>query len=213
MTANSVVDNLTSTTVPFPAADISPTGLSAPAFKELAPALQPATALRAAITAAYARDEREHVRELLEQARVDDATQQAIQATAEALRRTLEGSQVRAHQLQRDKRTLEQRLRALQQEQGRSANAQSRVTRVRVQLAAERAGTLRLVYQVRGPSWQSSYRATLVPPDMAAEDVQAAADAGLLPTIRVKAGNATQAQINAHVASGQGVLRVERVEG
>ena len=55
-----------------------------------------------------------------------------IQATAEALRRTLEGSQVRAHQLQRDKRTLEQRLRALQQEQGRSANAQSRVTRVRV---------------------------------------------------------------------------------
>ena len=84
-----------------------------------------------------------------------------IQATAEALRRTLEGSQVRAHQLQRDKRTLEQRLRALQQEQGRSANAQSRVTRVRVQLAAERAGTLRLVYQVRGPSWQSSYRATL----------------------------------------------------
>ena len=84
-----------------------------------------------------------------------------IQATAEALRKTLEDSQVRAHQLQRDKRTLEQRLRALQQEQGRSANAQSRVTRVRVQLAAERAGTLRLVYQVRGPSWQSSYRATL----------------------------------------------------
>ena len=84
-----------------------------------------------------------------------------IQATAEALRRGLEGSQVRAHQLQRDKRTLEQRLRALQQEQGRSASAQSRVARVRVQLAAERAGTLRLVYQVRGPSWQSSYRATL----------------------------------------------------
>ena len=84
-----------------------------------------------------------------------------IQATAEALRRSLEDSQVRAHQLQRDKHTLEQRLRALQQEQGRSASAQSRVVRVRVQLAAERASTLRLVYQVRGPSWQSSYRATL----------------------------------------------------
>ena len=84
-----------------------------------------------------------------------------IQATAEALRRTLEDSQVRAHQLQRERAALEQRLRALQQEQGRSASAQSRVTRVRVQLAAERAGTLRLVYQVRGPSWQSSYRATL----------------------------------------------------
>ena len=84
-----------------------------------------------------------------------------IQATAEALRRGLEDSQVRAHQLQRDKRTLEQQLRALQQEQGRSASAQSKVMRVRVQLAAERASTLRLVYQVRGPSWQSSYRATL----------------------------------------------------
>ena len=84
-----------------------------------------------------------------------------IQATAEALRRALEANQVRAHQLQRDQRTLEQRLRALQQEQGRSASAQSRVTRVRVQLATERAGALRLVYQVRGPSWQSSYRATL----------------------------------------------------
>ncbi|MDH1333502.1 hypothetical protein N5D77_16860 [Comamonas thiooxydans] len=47
-----------------------------------------------------------------------------------------------------------------------------------------------------------SYRAILIP-----------ADAGLLPTIRVKAGNATQAEVNAHVASGQGVLRVERVEG
>lgn len=84
-----------------------------------------------------------------------------IQATAEALRRSLEDSQVRAHQLQRDKRTLEQRLRALQQEQGASASTQSRVVRVRVQLAAERASTLRLVYQVRGPGWQSSYRATL----------------------------------------------------
>ena len=84
-----------------------------------------------------------------------------IQATAEALRRGLEDSQVRAHQLQRDKRTLEQQLRALQQEQGRSASAQSQVTRVRVQLSSERASTLRLVYQVRGPSWQSSYRATL----------------------------------------------------
>lgn len=86
----------------------------------------------------------------------------AIQATAEALRSTLEASQVRAHQLQREKSALEQRLRALQQDQGRSAGApHSRVARVRVQLATERAGTLRLVYQVRGPAWQSSYRATL----------------------------------------------------
>jgi len=57
-----------------------------------------------------------------------------------------------------------------------------------------------------------SYRAILIPAD-ASGNVEALADAGLLPTIRVKAGNATQAEVNAHVASGQGVLRVERVEG
>lgn len=57
-----------------------------------------------------------------------------------------------------------------------------------------------------------SYRAILVPANTAG-NVEALADAGLLPTIRVKAGNATQAKVNAHVASGQGVLRVERVEG
>lgn len=57
-----------------------------------------------------------------------------------------------------------------------------------------------------------SYRAILIPAD-ASGNVEALADAGLLPTIRVKASNATQAEVNAHVASGQGVLRVERVEG
>lgn len=88
-------------------------------------------------------------------------TSAQIQSTAEALRRGLEDSQVRAHQLQREKESLEQRLRALQQEQGRSANGQSKVMRVRVQLASERAASLRLVYQVRGPSWQNTYRAVL----------------------------------------------------
>ncbi|MBB5207838.1 RHH-type proline utilization regulon transcriptional repressor/proline dehydrogenase/delta 1-pyrroline-5-carboxylate dehydrogenase [Chiayiivirga flava] len=41
--------------------------------------------LRAAITAAYARDEATHLRELLDQARVDPATQQSIQSLAEQL--------------------------------------------------------------------------------------------------------------------------------
>ncbi|KGH31345.1 hypothetical protein [Comamonas testosteroni] len=57
-----------------------------------------------------------------------------------------------------------------------------------------------------------SYRAILIPAD-ASNNLEVLADAGLLPTIRVKACNATQAEVNAHVASGQGVLRVERVEG
>ena len=40
------------------------------------------SALRAAITAAWARDEAEHVRELLEQARLPDADRAAIRDTA-----------------------------------------------------------------------------------------------------------------------------------
>jgi hypothetical protein len=58
-----------------------------------------------------------------------------------------------------------------------------------------------------------SYRAHLVPAGVNLSDVEDMADAKLLPTIRVKAANATQAEAYAHLASGKGVLRVERVEG
>ena len=43
-------------------------------------------------------------------------------------------------------------------------------------------------------------------------DVEDLADAGLLPTIRLKAANALQAEANAYITSGKHVLRVERVE-
>lgn len=58
-----------------------------------------------------------------------------------------------------------------------------------------------------------SYRAILIPPHANAADLEDLADEGLLPTIRVKAANATQAEAHAHLATGKGVLRVERVEG
>lgn len=57
-----------------------------------------------------------------------------------------------------------------------------------------------------------SYRATLVPAGATPSDVEDLADAGLLPTIRVKAASAVQAEANAHLVSGKAVLRVERVE-
>lgn len=57
-----------------------------------------------------------------------------------------------------------------------------------------------------------SYRAILIPANADASNLEDLADAGLLPTIRLKAGNATQAEAQAHLASGKGVLRVERVE-
>ncbi|MNV27620.1 hypothetical protein D3C71_1187760 [compost metagenome] len=57
-----------------------------------------------------------------------------------------------------------------------------------------------------------SYRATLVPQGATLSDVEDLADADLLPTIRVKAANAEQAEANAHITSGKNVLRVERIE-
>lgn len=57
-----------------------------------------------------------------------------------------------------------------------------------------------------------SYRAILIPADANPGNLEGLADAGLLPTIRLKASNATQAEARAHLASGKGVLRVERVE-
>lgn len=57
-----------------------------------------------------------------------------------------------------------------------------------------------------------SYRAHLIPANADASALEGLADVGLLPTIRVKAANATHAEAQAHIASGKGVLRVERIE-
>ena len=57
-----------------------------------------------------------------------------------------------------------------------------------------------------------SYRAILIPANANPSSLEDLADAGLLPTMRLKASNATQAEARAQLASGKGVLRVERVE-
>ncbi len=57
-----------------------------------------------------------------------------------------------------------------------------------------------------------SYRVHLVPDSVHPDDVEDLADEGLLPTIRVKAANAEQAQHRAHLVSGKAVLRADRVE-
>lgn len=58
-----------------------------------------------------------------------------------------------------------------------------------------------------------SSRAHLVPQHVNAADVEDLADAGQLPTIRLKAATAEQAEAQAHITTGKQVLRVERVEG
>ncbi|MFY3385809.1 DUF4139 domain-containing protein [Paracidovorax sp. MALMAid1276] len=84
-----------------------------------------------------------------------------ITATAEVLRKTGQDSFARAHQLKRKQEALELALKPLVAERDRVASQRARVVSVTINLAAEREAELRLSYQVRGPGWQPSYRATL----------------------------------------------------
>ena len=57
-----------------------------------------------------------------------------------------------------------------------------------------------------------SYLATLMPNGVDPQDVEDLAAAKLLPTIRLKAANAEQAEIRAQITTGKNVLCVERIE-
>ena len=84
-----------------------------------------------------------------------------ITATAEVLRKSGQDSFARAHQLQRKQESLELALKPLVAERERVASQRARVVSVTINLATEREAELRLSYQVRGPGWQPTYRATL----------------------------------------------------
>ena len=93
-----------------------------------------------------------------EEAKVN-ATQ--IASTSQALRQSSRDNSVRAHQIQRQKQDLLQQLQPLRSERDRTGSAQSQVMKVTVQVASRSDANVRLSYQVRGPSWQPSYRAQL----------------------------------------------------
>ena len=84
-----------------------------------------------------------------------------ITATADVLRKSGQDSFARAHQLQRKQEALQLALRPLVAERDRVASQRTWVVSVTINLATEREAELRLSYQVRGPGWQPSYRATL----------------------------------------------------
>ncbi len=84
-----------------------------------------------------------------------------IGATTDALRKSGHDTLLRLHQARQRQDELEQQLKALTAERERAGAAQARVASVTVALAAPREAELRLSYQVRGPSWSPSYRATL----------------------------------------------------
>ena len=77
------------------------------------------------------------------------------------LRKSGQDALARTHQLKRRQEVLELALKPLAAERDRVASQRTRVVSVTINLATERDAELRLSYQVRGPSWQPSYRATL----------------------------------------------------
>lgn len=95
------------------------------------------------------------------EARLAPASAAQITATAEALRQSAQNAHQRQHQLERRQQALELALKPLLTEQSRVASQQAQVVSVTVNLATAQEAALRLSYQVRGPSWQPSYRATL----------------------------------------------------
>jgi len=84
-----------------------------------------------------------------------------ISAQAQSLRQAARDTLTSLHQARQQQRRLERELLALTAERDHSAAPQDRIATVTVTLAAERAGKVRLRYQVKGPSWSPGYRASL----------------------------------------------------
>jgi uncharacterized protein (TIGR02231 family) len=95
--------------------------------------------------------------------RLQGPTPAQITAMTEVLRKSGQDALVRDHQLKRRQQALELALKPLVAERDRVASQRARVVSVSINLAAEREGELRLSYQVRGPGWQPTYRASLDP--------------------------------------------------
>lgn len=93
--------------------------------------------------------------------RVQSATPAQITATADVLRKSGQDAFTRTHQLTRKQEALELALKPLAAERDRVASQRAKVVSVAINLATDRDAELRLSYQVRGPGWQPSYRATL----------------------------------------------------
>lgn len=93
--------------------------------------------------------------------RVQSPTPAQITATAEVLRKSGQDAFTRTHQLQRKQEALELSLKPLVAERDRVASQRAKVVSVAINLASDRDAELRLSYQVRGPGWQPTYRATL----------------------------------------------------
>jgi len=84
-----------------------------------------------------------------------------LAATLEAIRHGGQEAYARIHKVAVQTRELEKQRAALQAELKKVQGKNSASRKLRVNLAANRAGEIRISYQVDGPGWQPVYRATL----------------------------------------------------
>ena len=84
-----------------------------------------------------------------------------LAATLEAIRRGGSDALGRIQRVAVQKRALEQQLAALQRDLARITESNRDSRKLVLTLAAERGGDVRMSYQVNGPGWQPTYRATL----------------------------------------------------
>lgn len=84
-----------------------------------------------------------------------------LAALAEALRRTGQDTFTRQHLISRQQQELDRTLAPLLAERTRVLAGRGRVSTVSVTLEAARDAEVRLVYQINGPGWAPTYRASL----------------------------------------------------
>ena len=84
-----------------------------------------------------------------------------LTGTLAAIQRGGQQAMNEQHRLTREREALERELQPLRAERERSGKPDGQVRQLRIALNASGAGTLRLNYQVAGPTWAPAYRAAL----------------------------------------------------
>ena len=84
-----------------------------------------------------------------------------LQAALAAVQRAGQQSLADQHRIAREREALQRELAPLRSERDRLGLQTGQVRQLRISLSAAREGTLRLRYQVSGPTWAPAYRATL----------------------------------------------------
>ena len=85
----------------------------------------------------------------------------SIEATTESMRRAVMASLIKQQQLARQLEDIDGQLAVLKAQNQTSAKKATQYREVAVRVSASKGGAMRLNYQVNGPGWIPSYRATL----------------------------------------------------